>query len=172
MAEIVGEAGRERATTLMSTGKVKWFNDQKGFGFIAPDDGSEQLFFHSSSIMGGGNTVMVENEAVAYDKQQCDRGFRAANVEKLSGKRPSPRNVSSRDEIKEALDALARGEHPSTEAPKTEAHDTSHKAKAILSIFLFGTLMSIGLGFITPVLCGICFTFTVSAMWFQWKKKS
>ena len=67
----------------MPTGKVEWFNDQKGFGFIAPDDGSERLFFHSSSIIGG-YMVMVEGEAVAYDKQQSDKGPRAANVQKLS----------------------------------------------------------------------------------------
>lgn len=66
----------------MPTGKVKWFNDQKGFGFIAPDDGSEEVFVHSSSIIGG-RMILVENEAVAYDKRQSDNGPRAANVEKV-----------------------------------------------------------------------------------------
>jgi CspA family cold shock protein len=67
----------------MPTGKVKWFNDQKGFGFITPDDGSEEVFFHSSSIMGG-YMIIAEGEAVAYDERQSDKGPRAANVEKLS----------------------------------------------------------------------------------------
>jgi CspA family cold shock protein len=156
----------------MPIGKVKWFNDQNGFGFIAPDDGSEELFFHWSSIIGG-YMIMVPNEAVAYDKMPTDKGPRAANVQKLSGNMPLPAIVSSRDDIKEALDAFASGRpYSSTKAPKAEAPATSHKAKVILSIFLFGTVVSIGLGFITPMLGGICFTFTVTAMWFQWKKKS
>jgi CspA family cold shock protein len=67
----------------MPTGRVRWFNEQKGFGYIAPDDRSEQLFFHSSSIIGG-YQVMEENEPVAYDRQQSDKGPRAANVQKLS----------------------------------------------------------------------------------------
>ena len=65
----------------MPTSKVKWYNDQKGFGFITPDDGSEELF-HSSSVMMG--LALAENDAVSYDKAPSDKGLRAANVQKLS----------------------------------------------------------------------------------------
>ena len=64
-------------------GKVKWFNDQKGFGFITPEDGSKDLFVHHSAIMGSGFKTLAENEPVEFDEQQSDKGPRAANVRKL-----------------------------------------------------------------------------------------
>jgi CspA family cold shock protein len=67
----------------MARGKVKWFNDQNGFGFIAPDDGSEDVFFELSSIIGRYATI-APDEAVAYDKISSDKGPRAASVQKLS----------------------------------------------------------------------------------------
>ena len=67
----------------MAMGKVKWFNDQKGFGFITPDDGSKDLFVHHSSTTGDGFKTLAENQAVEYDEQQSDKGPRAANVRKL-----------------------------------------------------------------------------------------
>src|SRR5882672_9339821 len=51
----------------MPTGKVKWFNDQKGFGFITPDDGSKDLFVHHTSILGDGFKTLAENQAVEFD---------------------------------------------------------------------------------------------------------
>ena len=67
----------------MTIGIVKFFNDQKGFGFITPDDGSKDLFVHHSSITGEGFKTLAENQAVEFDVQQSDKGPRAANVRKL-----------------------------------------------------------------------------------------
>jgi CspA family cold shock protein len=67
----------------MPTGKVKWFNDQKGFGFITNDEGGEDLFVHHSAIQGGGYKSLMEGEAVEFDTEQSDKGPRAANVVKI-----------------------------------------------------------------------------------------
>lgn len=67
----------------MPTGKVKWFNEEKGYGFITPDDGSKDLFVHYSSIQGDGFKTLGENQAVEYDVEQSDKGPRAKNVRRL-----------------------------------------------------------------------------------------
>jgi CspA family cold shock protein len=67
----------------MAQGKVKWFSDQKGFGFITPDDGSKDVFVHHSSVQGGGFKSLAENDAVRYDVEQGEKGLRAANVVKV-----------------------------------------------------------------------------------------
>ena len=67
----------------MSQGKVKWFSDQKGFGFITPDDGSKDVFVHHSSIQGNGFKTLSENDAVQYDVEQGQKGPRAVNVVKV-----------------------------------------------------------------------------------------
>ena len=64
-------------------GKVKWFNDQKGFGFITPEDGSKDLFVHHSSIMASGFKSLAENQSVEFDVEQSEKGPRAANVKPL-----------------------------------------------------------------------------------------
>jgi cold shock protein len=66
--------------TAMSTGKVKWFNDAKGFGFITPDDGSKDLFVHFSSIQGSGFKTLKENDKVQYDVGEGPKGPNATNV--------------------------------------------------------------------------------------------
>ncbi len=64
-------------------GKVKWFNDQKGYGFITPDDGSPDVFVHHSVIQSNGFRTLSENQAVQFDLTQTDKGPKAANVVKL-----------------------------------------------------------------------------------------
>jgi CspA family cold shock protein len=64
----------------MPTGAVKWFSDDKGFGFITPDDGSKDLFVHHSAINGEGYRSLVEGAKVSYESESGDKGPRAANV--------------------------------------------------------------------------------------------
>ena len=61
----------------MASGKVKWFNGQKGFGFIQPDDGGKDVFVHISAVERAGLTGLKDGQAVSYDVQQ-DRGKAAA----------------------------------------------------------------------------------------------
>jgi CspA family cold shock protein len=64
----------------MSAGTVKWFSDEKGFGFITPDDGSKDLFVHQSAIVGDGFRSLDEGSKVTYDAEEGDKGPRATNV--------------------------------------------------------------------------------------------
>jgi cold shock protein len=64
----------------MATGKVKWFNDSKGFGFITPDDGGKDLFAHHSSIQMSGYKSLKENQKVEFDVVQGDKGPAASNI--------------------------------------------------------------------------------------------
>ena len=64
----------------MATGTVKWFNDEKGFGFIAPDDGSADVFAHFSAINGTGYRSLEENQQVSFDVAQGAKGLQAENI--------------------------------------------------------------------------------------------
>ena len=64
----------------MASGKVKWFNETKGFGFITPDAGGEELFAHYTAIQTDGFKVLKENQRVSYDVVQGQKGLQAANI--------------------------------------------------------------------------------------------
>ncbi|MDB9494691.1 cold-shock protein [Spirulina major CS-329] len=64
----------------MAEGKVKWFNETKGFGFIEPDDGSSEVFLHFSSIKGDGFRTLTEGQKVSYDVVKAAKGPQAENV--------------------------------------------------------------------------------------------
>lgn len=64
----------------MASGSVKWFNDQKGYGFIAPDDGGDDLFVHHSNINGEGYRTLVDGQKVEYEPGQGRKGPEATNV--------------------------------------------------------------------------------------------
>ena len=65
----------------MPTGTVKWFSDEKGFGFITPDDGSKDLFVHQSAIVGDGFRSSAKAAKVTYEAEAGDKGPRAVDVQ-------------------------------------------------------------------------------------------
>ena len=68
----------------MTTGVVKWFNADKGFGFITPEDGSQDVFAHFSAINAGGFRSLEENQRVEFEVQEGPKGLQAANITVLS----------------------------------------------------------------------------------------
>jgi len=64
----------------MASGKVKWFNPEKGFGFIEQDDGGADVFVHFSAIQGEGYRNLNEGDEVEFDVEQGQKGLQAANV--------------------------------------------------------------------------------------------
>lgn len=64
----------------MATGKVKWFSEQKGYGFITPDDGGKDLFVHYSNIIADGFRNLMDGQAVEYETMEGRKGLEASNV--------------------------------------------------------------------------------------------
>ena len=67
----------------MATGTVKWFSDEKGFGFITPDEGGKDLFVHFSNISGNGFRTLAEGAKVSYEAEEGPKGPNAANVQPI-----------------------------------------------------------------------------------------
>jgi CspA family cold shock protein len=69
-----------QGTTQMATGTVKWFNDAKGFGFITPDGGGDDLFAHFSEVRAEGFKTLAEGQMVTYDEKMGPKGKQASNI--------------------------------------------------------------------------------------------
>ena len=67
----------------MATGTVKWFNDQKGYGFITPENGTKDLFVHHSSIVADGYKSLAEGATVEFDERDGTKGPEATNVKAI-----------------------------------------------------------------------------------------
>ena len=78
----------------MPQGTVKWFNSEKGYGFITPDDGSEDLFVHHTGIAGSGFKSLEEGEKVTYEAVRGRKGMQAENVSKATGARNFERRTT------------------------------------------------------------------------------
>jgi CspA family cold shock protein len=91
---------------IMPQGTVKWFNDDKGFGFISPDGGGEDVFVHHSGIAGGGFKSLEEGDKVTYEAERGKKGMQAVNVSKGGGGSSRPASRSA-DELRVPRDVQA-----------------------------------------------------------------
>ena len=74
---------RKGSISKMPKGKVKWFNDQKGYGFVTPEDGSKDLFVHYQEIQGDGFKTLAEGQEVEFEVVESEKGPKAVKVVKL-----------------------------------------------------------------------------------------
>jgi CspA family cold shock protein len=74
----------QKEYVMRITGRVKWFNESKGFGFITPEDGSKDVFVHHSAIQGEGFKVLAEGDRVEFDVVQGNKGPQAEKVTKIA----------------------------------------------------------------------------------------
>lgn len=81
--EVVANRAQQEALEGVRTGTVKWFNDQKGYGFITDDQGGADVFVHFSSIQANGFRSLKEGEQVQFEVTKTPKGLQAANVQRV-----------------------------------------------------------------------------------------
>ena len=94
----------------MSTGQVKWFNNAKGFGFILPDGGGDDLFTHYSAIGMGGYKTLKAGQLVSFDTIQGPKGMNAANIKPLSESAAGVGNTEERQTEEPAAEPITDAE--------------------------------------------------------------
>jgi cold shock protein len=87
----------------MSTGQVKWFNNAKGFGFILPDDGGDDLFAHYSAIGMDGYKTLKAGQTVSFETVEGPKGMHAANIQAVNGEAPSNGAVPAEQAVDEVV---------------------------------------------------------------------
>src|SRR5215468_9906356 len=98
----------------MATGTVKWFNADKGYGFITPDEGDKDLFVHFSAIQGSGYRSLAEGAKVEYEEQQGEKGPEARNVHVISTIEERRQDeTDAEEELSFAVDAFSVDAEPS-----------------------------------------------------------
>ena len=103
----------------MVMGKVKWFNDQKGYGFITPDTGGRDLFVHHTAITMEGFRTLQEGEAVEFEIEENEKGPKAVNVRKAGAPAPAAEATEAVEEpAAPAVEAEAEAEAPPEPAPE------------------------------------------------------
>jgi|TARA_B110000438_G_scaffold26985_1_gene25766 cold shock protein len=78
---VLANKRKQRNTMSTINGKVKWFNDVKGYGFITPEDGSKDIFVHTSAVRDAGMNNLVEGQALTFDIQEGAKGPAAVNLQ-------------------------------------------------------------------------------------------
>lgn len=89
----------------MSTGQVKWFNNAKGFGFILPDDGGDDLFAHYSAIGMEGYKTLKAGQMVTFETVEGPKGLHAANIKPLTGDDANTQSSESEHQITESANS-------------------------------------------------------------------
>jgi CspA family cold shock protein len=99
---------RKAGLQRMPQGTVKWFNEDKGYGFITPDDGGEDLFVHHTGIAGSGFKSLEEGASVSYEVAQGRKGMQATNVSRGSTDGPSSRGTEDSLQVPLEVEGAAR----------------------------------------------------------------